>query len=52
VLGGGTQALLSFFGATATAKPTVTGSRGGNLAVASLPTALATLGLLVDSTTA
>ena len=31
---------------------TVTGSRGGNAAVASLLTALATQGLIIDSTTA
>lgn len=40
---------LSFFGATAVAKPTVTGSRGGNAALASALTALASLGLLTDS---
>jgi len=43
---------IGFFGGTTTAKPTVTGSRGGNAALASLLTALATLGLLTDSTTA
>lgn len=35
-----------------TSKPTVTGSRGGNAALASLLTGLAALGLLTDSTTA
>jgi hypothetical protein len=39
-----------FFGATPIAKPTVTGSRGGNAALASLCTELANLGLLTDST--
>jgi hypothetical protein len=34
------------------AKQTVTGSRGGNAALASMLTALATLGLIVDSSTA
>jgi hypothetical protein len=34
------------------AKPTVTGSRGGNAALASLLTALANYGLITDSTTA
>lgn len=34
------------------AKPTVTGSRGGNAALASLLTALAATGILTDSTTA
>ena len=46
-----TAVLLSFFGATPAAKPTASGSRGGNAALASLLTALATLGLLTDSTT-
>lgn len=40
------------FGAAVTTKPTVTGSRGGNAALASLITALATLGWVTDSTTA
>lgn len=43
---------MAFFGATLTAKPTVTGSRGGNAALASLLTALASLGLITNSTTA
>lgn len=43
---------LGFYGATAVAKPTVTGSRGGNAALASLLTSLSTLGLVTDSTTA
>ncbi|MFD1657006.1 hypothetical protein ACFSL4_01830 [Streptomyces caeni] len=43
---------LGFYGATPAARPTVTGSRGGNAALASLLTALATLGLITDSTTA
>lgn len=43
---------LGFYGATAASKPTVTGSRGGNAALASLLTALSTLGLVTDSTTA
>ncbi|MFC9949207.1 N-acetylmuramoyl-L-alanine amidase [Streptomyces prasinus] len=43
---------LGFYGATATAKPTVTGSTGGNAALTSLLTALATLGLITNSTTA
>ena len=40
---------VGFFGTAPTTKPTVTGSRGGNAALASLLTALAGLGLLVDS---
>lgn len=38
-----------FQGANAIAKPTVTGSRGGNAALASLLTALANYGLITDS---
>ena len=43
---------VGFYNASPAAKPTVTGSRGGNAALASLLTALAGLGLLTDSTTA
>ncbi|WP_432053728.1 hypothetical protein [Streptomyces sp. bgisy022] len=43
---------LGFYGATAVAKPTVTGSRGGNAALASLLTALANLGLITNNSTA
>ena len=42
---------MGFNGATAIAKPTVTGSRGGNAALASLLTALANYGLITNSTT-
>jgi hypothetical protein len=42
---------LAFFSATPQAKQTVTGSKGGNAALASLITALANYGLIVDSTT-
>lgn len=45
-----TAAKFGAFGATPVAKPTVTGSRGGNAALASLLTALQNLGLIVDST--
>lgn len=49
----GTSVKLGFFGAAApVARPTVTGSRGGNAALASLLTALASMGLIVDSTSA
>lgn len=41
---------LGFFGSTPIAKPTVTGSRGGNAALQSLLTALANYGLITDST--
>jgi hypothetical protein len=43
---------IGFFGATPVGKPTVTGSRGGNAALASALTAWAALGLITDSTTA
>ncbi|GGQ48878.1 hypothetical protein [Streptomyces asoensis] len=43
---------LGFFGAAAVAKPTVTGSRGGNAALGSLISALASLGLITDGTSA
>lgn len=41
---------IGVFGASPVAKPTVTGSRAGNAALASLLTALATIGWLTDST--
>lgn len=43
---------LGFFGATPIAKPNISGSRGGNAALASLLTNLAALGLVSDGTTA
>jgi hypothetical protein len=43
---------IGLFGATPTTKPTITGSRGGNAALADLLTKLATLGALTDSTSA
>jgi hypothetical protein len=42
---------LGFYNTTPVSKPTVSGSRGGNAALASLCTALANLGLITDSTT-
>jgi len=42
---------MGFYGATPVVKPTVTGSQGGNAALASLLTQLASLGLITDSTT-
>ncbi len=48
----GSAAKIGFLGASAVTRPTVTGSRGGNAALASLLTALANLGLITDSTTA
>lgn len=47
--GAGTE--LGFYGATPVLKPSVTGSKGGNVALANLMTALANLGLVIDSTT-
>jgi hypothetical protein len=47
---GNTGQSIGFYGATRVAKQTVTGSRGANAALASLLTALATLGLITDST--
>jgi len=41
---------IGFFGTTPTAKPTVTGSRSGNVALASLLNDLVSLGLIVDAT--
>lgn len=43
---------LAFWGATPVVQPTVTGSRAGNAALASLLTQLQTIGLLIDSSTA
>jgi len=43
---------LGFFGVTPVARPTVTGSRSSGAALASLLTALASLGLIVDGSTA
>jgi len=42
---------MGFFNATPIVQPTVTGAKGGNVALTNLLTALANLGLLVDSTT-
>jgi hypothetical protein len=41
---------VGFYGAAPAVKPTVTGSRGSNAALASLLTSLAALGLITDST--
>lgn len=43
---------VGFYGANPVAKPTVTGSLGGNAALTSLVTALASQGLIINSTTA
>jgi hypothetical protein len=49
---GGSGKQVGFYGTTPASKPTVSGSRGGNEALESLLTALATLGLITDSTSA
>ena len=43
---------LGFYGTAPVVKPTVTGARGGNAALASLLTQLASQGLITDGTTA
>lgn len=48
----GGAAALGFWGAAAVIRQTATGSRGGNAALASLLTALATAGLIIDDTSA
>lgn len=47
---GGADA-LAFFGSAPVTKPVVAGSKGGNAALASLMTALSSLGLVTDTTT-
>lgn len=47
-----TSTTLGFYGGTPAAKPTITGSRSGNAALADLLVKLAALGLITDSTTA
>lgn len=42
---------IGFRGSAAIAKPAITGSRGGNAALANLLTGLANYGLITDSTT-
>lgn len=42
---------IGFFGVNPVARPTVTGSKGGNAALSSLTSALASLGLIIDNTT-
>lgn len=42
---------IGFYGTSPAAQPTITGSKGGNAALADLLTKLAALGLIVDSTT-
>lgn len=48
---GATGGDLGFFGSSGTARPTITGSRGGNAGLASLLTALDNMNLIHDTTT-
>ena len=48
---GGSASSVGFFNSSGTTQQTITGSRGGNAALAGLLTALATHNLIVDSTT-
>lgn len=48
---GDTGSTLGFFGSVGVTKPTVTGSDGGNLALRATIDALASMGLITDSTT-
>jgi hypothetical protein len=48
----GAAPMLGFYGSSAVAKQSVSGSRGGNAALADLLTKLATLGLITDGTSA
>jgi len=50
--GNGSAPILGFYGTAPATKQAPTGSRGGNAALASLLTALATIGLITDSTSA
>ena len=50
-IGNGTGFKLGFYGAAAALKPTVTGSKGGNVALASVIAAFVALGLITDTTT-
>lgn len=45
----GASQQIGFFGTPKISKPTVTGSKGGNAALTSLLTALASLGLITNS---
>lgn len=46
----GASQKIGFFGTPKISQPTVTGSKGGNAALTSLCTALANLGLIINST--
>jgi hypothetical protein len=48
---GGSGQRIAFYGASPIAKPSVSGSRGGNAALASIITALSAYGLITDTTT-
>jgi hypothetical protein len=48
----GAAPMIGFLGAAAVVRPTVTGAKGGNAALASLLTQLVSLGLVLDTTSA
>lgn len=50
-VGDNTGRKVGFYGSTGSTKQTVTGAKGGNVALANLMTALANLGIVTDSTT-
>jgi hypothetical protein len=50
MLGNSAGGSIGFYGTFGTTKPTITGSRGANAALASLLTALASMGLITNST--
>jgi hypothetical protein len=52
VILGNAAGAIGLFGSSGTTKPTITGSRAGNAALASLLTALANMGAVTNSTTA
>ncbi len=51
VVVGGPSQKIGFYGAPPIARPSITGSRAGNTALASIVTALSAFGLITDSTT-
>jgi len=48
----GSAPMIGLLGAAAVVRQTITGSRGGNAALADFLTKMATVGLITDSTTA
>lgn len=52
LLGRNASSKLGFYGAVPVVKPTVTGAKGSNAALASLIAALVAQGLIIDTTSA